>query len=91
MLSCLLYFSAGLVLDLLITLHYIAVCGGRAVQASILSGIVTVLNLWILDKYINSHNPMLLLGYIGGTMAGTWIAISVQRSLKKEMDNARKL
>lgn len=71
----LIYFAAGVILDLIITRYYLAVSLRRAVLASVLAFAITAGTVFVWERIIVSQNFLPLLAYSLGTAVGTYFGI----------------
>jgi uncharacterized protein YebE (UPF0316 family) len=75
LLNCIIYFLVGIILDLLVTQHYLATAHGQRIKASTLSVAITLVSVFILVKLIDSNSIVPMLFYAGGNGLGCFIAM----------------
>ena len=73
------YFVAGVIMDAIIALYYLALSSRRAFTASALASIITIATYLILEHLIISREYGLILAYAIGTGVGTYLALCVQK------------
>lgn len=70
------YLLCGLVMDALIALHIRFVSERRAIPASVLSFIITMVSYLVVGEFIATKSLVLLLGFAIGTALGTILGIA---------------
>ena len=82
----LIYFGAGILQDIVITLYYRFVIDKRAFGSGVLSFIVTLINLTILYGILSSLGPdsgiKLILVYALGNAVGAYLAVRFTKNIK---------
>jgi hypothetical protein len=84
-------FVLGIVGDILATLYYLFVGKLQALPASLMTIFITLLNFFIIEKFIVSANWILISSYAIGSAIGCFsIILSQKRKLKRREINSKK-
>jgi hypothetical protein len=70
-----LYFSLGLVTDVLIVLYYRAVGAGHVLPAVVLSILITLVPFFVVERGITAQDRRLFVAYAFGAGAGTFLGM----------------
>lgn len=76
---CFLFAVIGTIEDFCIGLYYRAIAEKRAVRSAVISGLHTVLAVFVVASVIASESPWPLLAYALGGSVGTYCAVSSGR------------
>jgi hypothetical protein len=79
MISCLVYFTIGLMRDAAATWWYQAVQRSRAGQAGCVGGGLTAFDIVVLGLLIRSWSPELIVSYALGTGLGTYLIVKLRK------------
>ena len=74
-----LYLLLGFILDYILTWYYQFIIRRRAALASLFGMLVTALNLWVIAEVVVSKNFILIISFIVGQGAGTFLAVRLKR------------
>jgi hypothetical protein len=72
-----LYFSLGLVTDILIVLYYKSIGSGHVLPAVVLSILITVVPFIVVERSITAQDRRLVIAYAFGAGAGTFLGMLV--------------
>ena len=75
----LIYFLIGFVQDFLVGRYTKCLCSGAALQAAILSVIITILSVFVLDKILIEKDLLIAITYLSGLGAGTYCATKLNK------------
>lgn len=77
-------FALGIVGDVLATLYYLFVGRLQALPASLMTSSITLLNFFVIEKFISSSNWMLIVFYALGSSIGCFVIIATQKKKLKK-------
>jgi hypothetical protein len=84
-------FVLGIVGDILATLYYLFVGKLQALPASLMTIFITLLNFFIIEKFVASADWILILSYAVGSAIGCFtIVFSQKKKLKRREVNSKK-
>jgi hypothetical protein len=78
----LIYFSLGILNDILVTLYYILINKGNAIFASFTTFLITLLNFFVIGKIVVSTNWILILTYSLGCAIGCFVIVKLNKKIK---------
>lgn len=84
------YFVLGIVSDVVVTLYYLFVGRLQALQASLMTVFITLLNFFIISKVVISENWILMVFYAAGCALGCFSIVFSQKLKLKNKKNKKK-
>lgn len=71
----LMYLGIGFILDLLIAKEYIYITAGNPLLAALVSGLITLISVFVISKVVRNETGGAMLSYATGNALGTYFAI----------------
>lgn len=85
-----LYFLLGVAIDFLVTVHQKCVIHSLKAGASIVAVLITVIALFVADRFISTNNYTVLIGYALGNGVGTYLGMYISDIVKSRGSFIRK-